>query len=348
MSGWEQPSSGDVPQPSSYWAQSTAPDPLGAGQLIRGAWRLYRSARRRFLLVAAVPALIQVILSLPSLAIGLDLVRSMFEVLVDYLERVAANPEAYRDGGSLVFQAELEAQLRAVLVPDSNLLMWSALAGGLAVAIGLVGTAAMTSTALASAAGRPIPTAFAFRLVAAKAGLVKPILAIGIGWVVVSWLPLLLQTSSDFQTWAGAPGSPRSTLIASLLSVLALVVFVGIVFLAVRWALYIPAVLVEALGVGPGLARSAQLSRGIRVRLGLAMAGLIILLAIAIGIVALVLGFAVGIGTGSVEAGFIAYVVADLVGNVLAAPLVPAVLALAYRERTREPGPASATDPAPG
>ena len=321
----------------SGWTQATAPDPLGSGQLIRGAWRLYRSAPRLFLLVAAVPALIQVLLTLPTLVPALNFVRAMFEVLVDYFERVAANPEAYSGANSQTFQAELEAQLRAVIIPGSDLLLWSALAGGLAVMVGLVGTAAMTATALASAAGRPIPAAFAFRLVAARAGLVKPILALGIGWVVVSWLPELLQTSAEFQAWAGAPSSPRSVLIASLLSVLALVVVVAIVVVAVRWALFIPAVLVESLGVGPGLARAAQLTRGIRVRLAIAMVGIILLMAITIGIVAVVTGFAVGIAFGSVEAGFGAYIVAGLIGNALGAPMVPAMFAIAYRGRTHEP-----------
>lgn len=299
-------------------------------------------------MVAAIPALLQVVLSLPSLAVGLDLLRSMFGVIADYFDHVAANPEAYRNGGSLAVQAELEAQLRAALVPNPELLMWSALAGSLAVVIGLVGAAALTATALGSAAGRPISAAFAFRLVAARAALVKPIVVLGIAWVIVSWLPLFLEGSSEFQAWAGAPGSPRSMLIAGLLSVLALVVVVGIVIVGVRWALYIPTVLVESLGVGPGLARSAQLSKGIRRRLALAIAGVVILLAIVVGIVAVIVGFAIGLAVGSVEAGFAAYVATDLVGNVLAAPLVPSILAVAYRERTRDTRPAPQADLAAG
>jgi len=345
VSGWEQPPpSPDGSERRSYWGQATAPDPLGPGQLIRVAWRLYRSAPRRFLLVAAVPAGIQALLALPGFTVALGFVQAMFDVLADYFERVATNPEAYRYADSRVIQAELEAQLRAVLVPGTDLEVWSAVGGGLAMVVGLIGTAAMTATALASAAGRPIPAVFAFRLVAARAGLVKPIVALGIGWVVVSWLPAFLQTSGEFQTWAGAPGSPRSVLLASILGVLGLVVVVGIVVLAVRWALFIPAVLVEALGVGPGLARAAQLTRGIRARLGLAMIGVILLFAIGVGIGATVVGVAVGLAAGSVAAGFAAYLVAGIVGNMLAAPMVPAMLALAYRERTRETGQGALPD----
>jgi hypothetical protein len=345
VSGWEQPPEGG-PRPATYWAQSQAPDPLSPGQLIRAGWRLYRSAPRRFLVIAAIPAVLQALVAVPSLAAALNLTEAMFRVLGEYIERVAANPEAYRNADPSVLQAELEAQLRLVLVPGPDVLAWSAIGGGLAMVVGLVGTAAMTATALASAAGRPIPATFAFRLVAARAGLVKPIAVLGISWVIVAWLPMVLQSSSDLQTWAGAPGSPRSVLIGSLLGVLGLIVVVGIVFLAVRWALYIPAVLVEAIGVGPGLARAARLTHGIRIRLGVAMIGLVLLIAIGVGIAAVVIGFALGLATLSVPVGFAGYLAAGLVGNLLAAPLVPAMLALAYRERTRagdQPTTAEAT-----
>lgn len=342
MSGWEQPSPSEGgPRPQTYWGQAGATDPLGPGQLIRGAWRLYRSAPRRFLVVAAVPALIQALLTVPSITTAFRFVQAMIDVLAEYIERVAANPEAYRNVDPQVLQAELEAQLQAALVPGTDLLGWSAVGGGLALVVSLIGTAALTATALASAAGRPIPATFAFRLIAARAGLVKPIVVLGISWVVVAWLPALLEASPGFETWAGAPGSPRSALIASLLSVAALLLVVAIVVLAVRWALYVPAVLVEALGVGPGLARAAQLTRGIRIRLGLAMAGVILLFAIGVGIASIVAGFGLGIAVGSVPAGFAAYIAIGILGNVLAAPMVPAMLALAYRERTREARPAT-------
>jgi hypothetical protein len=348
VSGWEQPSAPDDGSPRTYWGQAQAPDPLSPGQLVRAGWRLYRSAPRRFLVVAAIPAAIQALLALPSFAAALELVEAMFRVLADYLERVAADPETYRNADPNVLQEELEAQLQLVLVPGSDLMAWSAIGGGLAMVVGLIGTAALTSTALASAAGRPIPATFAYRLIAARAGLVMPITILGIGWVVVSWLPVFLQSSPEFQTWAGAPGSPRSVLIASLLGVLGLIVVLAIVVLAVRWALYIPAVLVEALGVGPGLARAAQLTRGIRMRLAVAMIGLIVLLAIGVGAVAVIVGFAVGFGAGSVAAGFVAYVVAGLLGSLLTAPVVPAMLAHAYRERTRAADEPIARDVTPG
>ena len=334
MSGWQAPTPPPEPPPRSYWAQPAEGDPLSAGQLIRRAWRLYRATPGRFVLVAAIPNLIQGILALPAVAIAVGVAQSMFEVVADYVARIAANPEAYRYVDQRVLQAELEAQLRGALLPQADLAALSAIGGGAGVAVGLIGSAALTATALATATGRPISVAFAFRLVTARAGLIKPIVAIGIGWIAVSWFSLALQTSTDVQVWAGAAGSPRSVLLAGLLSVLAVIVLVGVIVAAVRWALFIPAVLVEALGVGAGLARAAALTRGIRFRLGLATAAFVLLETVLVAIAAAAIGVTIGLATQSVTVGFIAYLVVGLIGSVLWAPLVPAMLALAYRDRT--------------
>jgi hypothetical protein len=284
--------------------------------------------------VAAIPELIRDLLALPGLVVaGLTLER-MFGVIANFYGRVAADPQAFQGADSLVLQAELEAQVEAVLLPQADLAAISAIGGGAGVAIGLIGSAALAAAALAAAAGRPISVAGSFRLVAARAGLLRPIIALGIGWVAVSLLPLFLGASTDLQTWAGAPGSPRLVLIGSLLGLSGLVVTIGIVVLAVRWALFIPVVLVEALGVGPGLARGAQLTSGIRNRLGLAMAAILILHALSVGVGSTAIGFAFGLSIGSAGVGIAAYLIASLIGNLLWAPMLPAMLTLAYRART--------------
>ena len=333
MSGWEQPTPPDPSRTASHWSDH-AVDPLGPGQLLRKGWRLYRSAPRRLVPIALIVGAIQALLAIPALAPAAAMVSAMFDVLGDYFDRVLANPQAYRYADQRALQAELEAQLRAVLIPANELAVLSAIGSGISVAIGLVGTAALAAMALSIASGRPIPVPFAFRLVAARAGLVKPIVAIGVGAIAVSLLSLGLQASPDIQSWAGATGSPRATLIAGLLSVLAMVFVAGIVVLAVRWALFVPAVLVEAVGTGPGLSRAALLTKGIRIRLGLAMVGALLLEGLVTAIVALVVGFAIGLAAGSVAVGFAAYLVADLVISALWAPWLPAMLAVAYRERT--------------
>jgi hypothetical protein len=342
VSGWEPPPPGSDGAPRrTYWAQSSDGDPLGPGQLIRRAWRLYRSTPRPFVLVAAGPELVRALLGIPGIAIAISFVEGMVRVFGDYLAEATANPDAYRANPG-VLQAEFEAQLRVLLVPQPDLAAVSVVTGAAAVPIGLIGTSVLTAAALAAAAGRPISLGGVFRLVAARGGLIGPIVAIGIGWLAVTWVPLLLQGSPEFQTWAGQPGSPRSVLLGSLLSTFAVVVFVFVVVLAVRWALYIPAVIAESIGVGRGLDRAARLSGGIRIRLGVAMIGLLLMRALSVGFVGLLVGVIVGVSTASVGAGFAAYLGTALIGELLWAPVMPAMLATAYLTRVGGTAPVAA------
>ena len=335
MSRWEPPTPGGEEPPQTFWTQRPQRDALGPGQLIRRSIALYRTTPRRFLLVAAVPELIRDLLAVPSFVIALGFVEGMVSAFDDYLARATANPAAYR-ADPWAFQAELEDRLRTVLVPPPDLATLSALTGAIGIVVGLIGTSALTAIAMSMIRSRPMTVAECYRLVVARGALVRPILGLGIGWLVVSWLPLLLQMSPDFQAWAGVPGSPRSVLLGSLLSVFGTVIAVLIVIVAVRWALYIATVIAEPLAVGAALVRSADLSRGIRTRLALAMAGILLLHAISVGLVAAVVGIAMGVSTDSVAVGFAAYLVASLIGNLLWAPVLPAMLALAYQARVDE------------
>lgn len=349
MSGWERPTPPipDNPAPRTYWSQQEA-DPLRAGQLIRRGWRLYRTAPRQFVAIAAITGSIQTLLTIPSLVSAVAFLQASFDVMADYFGRVLANPEAYRFADQQALQADMEARLRAIPLPGVDLSVLTVLGAGLSGAIGLIGVAALTAMGLSIAAGRPVPVPFAFRLVAARAGLVKPIVALGVGWAAVSWLSLVVSSSPEVQAWMGATGSPRSILIGSLLSVLALIVAVVFVVLAVRWALYVPAVLVEALGVEAGLARAAQLTSGIRIRIGLASVGILLLGALAIAVLGMAIGVAVGLAAGSVALGLAAYLVVTLVGNMLWAPWLPAMLAVIYRARTHPSEPSTGGDPVSG
>jgi len=233
-------------------------------------------------------------------------------------------------------QDEFQARIQSLLVPTPDLAAIPAVTGAAGVVVGLIGVSVLTAAALAAVAGRPISIGGVLRVVAARGALVRPIIALAIGWLVASAVPVLLQTSSDFQAWSGEPGSPRSILLGSLLSVVGLVVLVLSFVLAVRWALYIPAVIAESLGIGSGLDRSAQLSRGIRIRLALAMFGIQLLHTLSVGVVGLVVGVAIGISAGSVAIGFVAYLGVALLGGLLWAPVMPAMLAVAYGARAGE------------
>lgn len=339
MSGWGPPPHGDPEQPGrTYWGQPDDGDPLGPGQLVRRALRLYRSTPRRLLLVATVPELLRTLLAVPSLAATYAVMEAFVKVISDAFERAATDPGGYGTAESQALQAELEATLQSLVVPAPDVAAWSAVGVGLGVAVGLIGAAALTAAALRAAAGEPISIAGAFRLVAARAGLLVPILAIGLGWVLVSVVPMALERSAEFQAWTGPPKSPRSILIASLLAVAALVVGVAAVVLAVRWAVFIPAVLAEDVGVGRGLARSARLTQGVRIRIGLAMAGILLVQALTVGLVAAFSGFVVALVASSVAAGFAVYLVVSVGGSLLWAPLLPVMLAIVYRDRAATVG----------
>jgi hypothetical protein len=349
VSGWGEPPSNDEGQaPRSQWERPPEVETPGPGQLIRGAWQLYRANPRRFLAVAIVPELIRDLVAIPALAQLFFLLQGMVDVFSDYFSDVLANPERYQDADPSATQAALQEQIRAVLAAHDDLATMAAVVNGVGGAIALVGACMLVSAALAFADGRSVSPAAAFRQVAGRSGLVKPIVAIGVGWVAVSLLPLSLQSSVEFQAWAGTTGSPRSILLGSLLSVLALVVAVGAVFLAIRWALFIPAVLVEGLGVGKGLVRAAHLTRGIRIRLFLATAGIFILNGVSVGIAAVATGLAIWITSREPALGIATFLAVDLVGNLLWAPLGPAMLVVAYRERTDAGGAPVQRDELPG
>jgi len=343
VSGWQQaaPPQPDEPPPTTYWSRPSSADPLAPGQLIRRAWRLYRAWPRLFLLVAIVPEAIRALLAIPSLISAVLIVQGVVDAMADLVARVAANPDAYRYPNSTQLQVELQDQFRAALLPQADLATWSAVGGGAGVAVGLIGTSALTAAALTAAAGHPISVGAAYRQVAARRSLLLPIVVIGVAWTLVSVLPILLQGSPGFQAWAGSPGSPRSSLLGGLLGIAAIVVGIAVIVLAVRWALYIPATLIEELDVGSGLARAATLTKGIRFRLGLASIGVLILEGVSVWVVAGPVGLIVGISASSVAAGFWAYVVLSLIGSLLWAPLLPSLLANAYRARTNAvaPGP---------
>jgi hypothetical protein len=285
-------------------------------------------------------------LGLPGIAVSVGFVERMVGAFGDYLDAAAADPEAFR-ANPAALQAEFEAQLRAILVPQPDLANLSAITGAAAVVVGLIGTSVLAAAALEAAAGRPISVGAAYRIVAARSALIWPIVAIGLGWLVVSWVPLLLQGSPEFQAWAGQPGSPRSMRIAGILSVMAVVVLVFVVVLAVRWALYIPAVTAESLGIGRGLERAAELSRSIRSRLGLAMVGILLMHSLSVGIIALLVGIGVGISAASIDVGVAAYLASSLLGNLLWAPVLPSMLAVAYQTRADGRDRITRPDPPP-
>ena len=342
MSGWGQPGGPNGAGPQTYWERPPEQDPLRPGALIRRGWRLFRSQTRRFLAVAAGPLILVNLIALPTTVTAGRAIEAMVDVFADWITWAVANPDAYRAADEAELQAELQArlqtELQAALVPATDASLALAALGALALAISIVGTAALTAAALAAARGAHVSIPDAFGAALTRGSIVRPTLALGVASFVASVVPTLLGGSPEFQQWAGEPGSPRSLLLGSLFSVAAIVLVVGIVVLAARWALYLPAVLTEPLGVGAGLARAASLSRGLRIRFFLVMVGAWLLQVLVAGLLGTLVGIVVGVAAESIWAGYVVYVIASVLGGLLLAPLLPTAFAVAYLDRAREAG----------
>jgi hypothetical protein len=312
--------------------------------MIRRGWRLYRASARQLLVVALLPEVLRTLLAIPGLMLASRAVEGMVDVFADYIQRAAADPDAYRYADAAL-EAEIQDRLRVVLVPLPEVAAATAVLAACALAVSLVGASAISYAALGRTSNRSVSAFDAFGTVFARPALIRPIGALSIASLASALVPLALQGSAEFQAWSGEPGSPRSLLLGGLISVAGLVLAVGIVVLAVRWAMYIPAVLNESLGVGAGLARAAALSRGIRSRLFLAIAGLVSLQALSSGIVAATGGLVMGVAAQSVVVGFATYVAISAFATLLWAPVLPAVLAQAYLTRTSEKGRADGDSP---
>jgi hypothetical protein len=334
MSGWVTPTT--TPTPGSAggaggpvaWAAPEETPGLSVGQLLRGAWRLYRSAGRRLLAVALVPALLQALLTLPTVIVAVEMLKGMASVFDD-LSRFRTDP--------LGLQAEMEAAMR----PSTDLAVISGLTGGISLTVVTIGWAALTAAALAVMEGRPFSVGSVFRLVAARVdGIVIPALAIGIVWA-------LIGAASGFLQPTGYTGmTPGQAGLYGLFAIGITILTIGAFVLAVVWSLALPAILVEDLGLRRGLARGAELTRGIRIRLGAAFIVAYIIQALTVGLLATVPALVVGLAARSLEAGVVTYYITLYIGAVLWMPYLPAMLALAYRDRIERAG-AARDDSAP-
>lgn len=328
MSGWTTSSSSGSPVgPPVGWKAPDDTPGLSTGQLVRASWRLYRSAAGRLLTVAAVPAIIQGLLAMPGILLAGVMLRGMARVFED-LSRVRTDP--------LGFQAAVQAAVR----PPADLSVLASVAGGIGVGVLLLEWAVLTAAALAITEGRTISVGEAFRTVGARGtAIVLPAFAVGIVWGCVNAAAVLLQPSF------AASATPGQAAQGGLLGLLVGVLAIGTFVLAVYWSLALPAILAEGLSLHDGLARGAALTRGIRARIGVALMAVWVLQAAIVGIVAVSVALAAAISSGTLEAGGVGYTAVALVGTFLLAPLLPALLAIAYRDRTTAEEPPGRSDP---
>ena len=309
------------------WVSPDEPDGLGVRETAREAWRLTRANLGPLLAITAIPVILLNILYLPFWIEYGRLIDSMiqFWTTLDF-SRYRYDPEA------------LQRDMQAAMQPSTELALLSALCIGIAIVVVAVGVGAITSgTLTASDGGRP-SFAGAYRAVAAHPrALIVPALLLGIGYAVVI-TPLTLNQGS-FMTGGASAGQVA---LSSLLSIGSLVLSFLILYLFVRWAVFFQVVLAEGLGFRAALARSAALTSGARVKIGLA----IIVLSIAIGFIGalacLVIALIVGLLTMSITGGILGYTLSLGVCTLIYFPFFVALLTVIYRRRVADVPPVAA------
>ena len=322
------------------WEVPTEEAGYGVGDIAREAWRIVRAQAGPLVAIAAIPTILIMVLYVPlwvSLAATLDGMISFWADLD--MGRYLGDPEG--------FQRDMTEAMR----PAQDLSLLTSISTGIAVIVGMVAFGAETAGTLEAADGRRPSVAGAFRTALRRPAVVIPAVLLGLGYLAVL-VPLSLAQPGFL--YGGAGLSVADAGVSIVLSVVTIAIEIVVVYLAVRWAVYFQVAITEGLGIRASLARAAELSHGIRIRIALAL----ILLTVLIGLVAILLALIPGLILGFAASSVVAGVVAATVGFSLLAlvylPLYAAALTYIYRRRRErevvDPGPSSepmpASDPA--
>ena len=323
-----QPAIPDPPPPigASGWARYTPPDDahsISVGGLLGEAWRTYRRAFGPLLLIGLVVGLLVILLSLPSDVYSLRMLDSMFRLVftTDYNNTGIYDPVLLR------------SQLQAIVTMPTGTVITFALAGGASVAVSILGGCVLTAAAMRARAGRPVSAPQALTTVLSHgSALVLPAVLIALGSIAVT-IPLTLnaQNIQQAEFAASAQGGSSGQ---EWLTFASIVVTIAIFYLSVRWAVIVPAVLAEDIGLRAGLRRSSDLTRGVRLRLAAAFLVVGVLQVLTVVLPSVVLGLVVGFTSNSAWAGVVAFAVAAVIGSALYAPIGAAIAAVAYQQLT--------------
>ena len=203
-------------------------------------------------------------------------------------------------------------------------------------------TVALTTLVLSEGDGRTIGGAL--RSVVNRApAIVGPALVLAVGACILVGIEVLwVQALGDLSP-PGTRELSRFGQIFGLILLADLGVLVGSVagiYLAVRWAVAYPALVVEGMGLRAALRRSSELTRGRRLKVALTLLVVSILTSM---VTVFAMYGAAGV-TGSVldissAAGLVVSSVPVIAVSVLLAPFVPLTLVLLYRDLTGGPAP---------
>jgi hypothetical protein len=301
-------------EPVVSW-EAPADDGLAVGSTIGAGWAMTRSHLVDLAAVAAIPVVAWNLVLVPVWAATAQIL----EVWVRFLSQIdwtryVGDPDSVR------------REMQAIFAQSSQLVVLGTIGTGVGFVIAVVGAAAVTRATLDVAGGREVSVGRSFAAVADHAGaIVLPAVLLGAAYVAIG-LPLSMSQSAV----ASAPTTTTRPFLALALTVLGWVVLIGAVYLAVRWAVVLQVILDESIGLRAGLARSAALTRGARVRIFLTMLAASLLVGLVLTIPASIVGIVGWLLTASITVGIASYTLVIILGSFVAVPLIVAILTVIY------------------
>jgi hypothetical protein len=323
MSGWVTPPSAGGPGPVVGWVQPDEPPGLGVGESIRAGWGHTRAHLGPLVVITAVPVVLLSLLTIPIWVMVGQMFDAMLSLLANYdWSTYRSDPGAFDRAMQSAFQ------------PSGELSLIVAVSGGLTFIIWIVGTAALTAALLEATSGRRPSVSGAYRAVAAHPGaLLVPAIVIGLGYAAIAGP--LTQSQNDLM-FSGAASTRAAVGLTLSLVILALEVIA--LYFAIRWSLYFQAVLADDLGLRQALARSSQLTAGVRIKIALILLVVSIVVGILMGTVIMIVGLVAGLVTFSIIAGVAAASITVAICALLYLPFFVAVLTHIYRRRVETLG----------
>lgn len=163
-----------------------------------------------------------------------------------------------------------------------------------------------------------------------------PMVVLGLGFAAASGLQaiwLARFSALDPQNPAGFADARSAFGVAPLFAILVPAIEIAVIYLVVRWAVAIPALFVEGLGLRSALRRSSELTRGRRLSIALFLAMLGVVVGLLGWLVIYLPAFAVGALLGfDSPVGLAAASIVAIAGLLLTAPFLPIALAILYRD----------------
>lgn len=298
----------------------TAVDPPAIPDRLADIWRTYRDRRREIVWLALA---IQGPLGLLHLPLSIFAAMKVEELWQTFPAIGASDPAAFET----MFRRFLPgsdplALAAAVLAPSAALLAGLLLTGAIS-ALLLVphGEERSVRGSLTAVLRRAAPIA------------VPVVLAAAVFGVLTMMTSALLASIDVFPGSSGRSFEDASSSMSRifLFDLVVLIAAVTGSYAAVRWALAMPALIIEGIGLRAALRRSGELTHGRRITVLLTLAVVTIVSGIVDSLATYVPTLLIG-GGSDVDARFVVSLVIALAGSVIVAPLAPFAIVFLYRD----------------